>query len=118
MTPEWKEYINAWLQKADNDLQTTQRLIEIEPLILDTACFHCQQAIEKCLKAFLYYKGKEIKKTHDIDYLLEECAIFDTIFDTIDSLNINDFAVNVRYPDFSLSPDIEEAKKLYELALL
>ena len=40
-----KTYINEWLQKALNDLMSAERLLEIEPTILDTACFHCQQAI-------------------------------------------------------------------------
>ncbi len=52
MTPSVKTYIEAWLTKANNDLRSAQRLIEIEPMILDTACFHCQQAVEKSLKAF------------------------------------------------------------------
>ena len=58
MTPDFKEYINSWLQKAENDILSAQRLLEIEPMILDNACFHCQQAAEKSLKAFLHYKGK------------------------------------------------------------
>ena len=41
MTPDLKEYINAWLQKAGNDIISAQRLLEIEPMILDSACFHC-----------------------------------------------------------------------------
>ena len=56
MTQALKDYINAWLQKADSDIISAQRLIKIEPMILDNACFHCQQAIEKSLKAFLHYK--------------------------------------------------------------
>lgn len=118
MTPDLKEYINAWLQKAEHDIMTAQRLLEIQPLILDNACFHCQQAIEKSLKAYLCYREKDIVKTHDIDFLLVECSGFDPIFDTIDTLNINEYAVAVRYPDFSLVPEIEEAKKIYELAIL
>ena len=53
MTPALKTYIESWLNKAEHDLLSAQRLLEIEPMILDNACFHCQQAIEKCLKAFL-----------------------------------------------------------------
>ena len=118
MTTDLKEYINAWLQKAEHDIITAQRLLEIQPMILDNACFHCQQAIEKSLKAFLCYKGKAIVKTHDIDFLLFECSSFDPIFDTIDTLSINEYAVGVRYPDFSLIPEIDEALKIYELAIL
>ena len=117
MTPALKEYINAWLLKAEHDIISAQRLLEIEPMILDSACFHCQQAIEKCLKAFLYYHGRDIERTHDIVFLLAECAIFDSIFGRIDSLNINAYAVQGRYPDSNLMPDADEARSFYQLAI-
>ena len=63
MTPALRTYIGSWLNKAEHDLISAQRLLEIEPMILDNACFHCQQAIEKCLKAFLVYQGRDIMLT-------------------------------------------------------
>ena len=117
MTPELKEYIDAWLLKAEHDIISVQRLLEIEPMILDSACFHCQQAIEKTLKAFLCYKGQDIVKTHDIIFLLDECSNFDPIFETVDPLNINAYAVQGRYPDSNLMPEIGEAQAFYQLTL-
>ena len=117
MTPALKTYIELWLSKAGHDLISAQRLLEIEPMILDNACFHCQQAIEKCLKAFLVYHGRDIERTHNIIFLLSECANFDPIFATIDPLNINAYAVQGRYPDSNLTPTIDEAKSYYLLAL-
>lgn len=35
------------------------------------AAFHCQQAAEKYLKAFLTWHGVEFPKTHDIGVLLD-----------------------------------------------
>jgi len=32
-------------------------------------------------------------------------------------LNLNEYAVRVRYPDLSLSPDIDEVKTFYQLAI-
>jgi HEPN domain-containing protein len=98
MTPALKAYIESWLSKAGHDLLSAQRLLEIEPMILDNACFHCQQAIEKCLKAFLVYHGRDIERTHNIIFLMSECANFDRIFGTIDPMNINAYAVQGRYP--------------------
>ena len=117
MTTDLKKYIQAWLDKAKSDLLTAQRLLEIEPMILDNACFHCQQAVEKSLKAYLCYKGVDIVKTHSITFLLIECSVFDPIFETIDPLNLNLFAVGIRYPDDTISPEAEEAKVLYQLAI-
>ena len=89
---------------------TAQRLLEIEPMILENACFHCQQAIEKCLKAFLAYNARDIERTHNVIFLLSECANFDPIFATVDPMNINAYAVQGRYPDSNLMPTAAEAK--------
>ncbi len=117
MTTALKIYIQDWMNKAEHDLMTAQRLLEIEPMILDNACFHCQQAIEKLLKAYLIYNGHDVERTHNIIFLLSECSNFDSIFTTVDPLNINAYAVQVRYPDSSLDPTTEEAKSFYTLAL-
>jgi HEPN domain-containing protein len=74
-------------------------------------------AVEKSLKAFLIYQNVDIEKTHDVLFLLSECAKFDPIFNTIDPLNINAFAVQARYPNFNM-PEAEEARALYKLAVL
>jgi HEPN domain-containing protein len=117
MTPELAAYIMSWIQKAEHDLISAQRLLEIEPMILDNACFHCQQAVEKYLKAFLIFHGLDIERTHNIIFLLSQCANFDSIFGTIDPLNINAYAVQGRYPDTNLMPEKEEAESYYQLAL-
>ncbi|GAA4464690.1 hypothetical protein GCM10023093_15580 [Nemorincola caseinilytica] len=65
----------------------------------------------------MVYNRKEIIKTRDIDLLLSQCGAIDPLFDSIDSLNVNEFAVSARYPDLSFLPDIDEAKALYQLAL-
>jgi len=117
MTTALKKYIQDWINKAEHDLMTAQRLLEIEPMILDNACFHCQQAIEKLLKSYLIYNGQDIERTHNIIFLLSECSNFDPIFTTVDPLNINAYAVQIRYPDSSLDPTVDEAKSFYTLAL-
>ena len=118
MTQAHKRYVESWLQKANNDLASAARLLEIEPMILDTACFHCQQAVEKSLKGYLCYIGEEIIKTHDVDYLIQQCKMFDNDFGKIETDNLNEYAVNGRYPGDSILPDADEAKKLYEIAAI
>ena len=117
MTATHKAFVRAWLEKADHDLITAQRVLEIEPMILDTACFHCQQAVEKYLKAFLAYHNCRIEKTHNIIFLLSQCSAIDPVFTTVDPLNINAYAVQSRYPDDSIVPDVDEAKDYYQLAI-
>lgn len=117
MMPGMKTFIEAWLKKAEGDIITAQRVLEIEPMVLDAACFHCQQAVEKSLKAFIAYNGREIERTHSITYLLSECADFDPLFGSIDPLNLNAYAVRSRYPDDNILPGADEAKGLYQLAI-
>ena len=66
MTKKEKAYIKTWLEIAEHDLRAARSLIEYEPMILDIACFHCQQSVEKFFKAFLTFKNKHFDKTHDV----------------------------------------------------
>jgi HEPN domain-containing protein len=98
-------------------MQTAQLIIELKPMIIDVACFHCQQAVEKYLKAFLIYNNKPAIKTHSIEYLLHECNSIDESFLEIDFKNLDEYAVDVRYPDSFLQPDLKEAQEYYSIAL-
>ena len=42
-----------WLAKAKNDLLNADNNLRSEIIPYDTVCFHCQQAAEKILKAYL-----------------------------------------------------------------
>ena len=116
MIYSFSDFIRQWLEKADHDLLAAKALIEYEPMILDNACFHCQQAVEKYLKAFLIYKEQETSKTHDVKFLIDQCNKLDTDFKNIDVKDIEVFAVRARYPDDSIIPTIEETKEYFQIA--
>lgn len=117
MKPEFIGYIKEWLLKADQDLVAANELLKIEPLLSEIICFHCQQAIEKNLKGFLCYHRIDIEKTHDISFLLIECSNIDSIFSTVDPMDISEFAVKGRYPGVKLVPNAAETKAYYQLAI-
>lgn len=117
MTLNFSDLVKQWLVKAEHDLLNAQTVIEYQPLILDTACFHCQQAVEKYLKAFLVFKKQDIIKTHDTRFLLEQCINLDADFKNIELKNIQDFAVDVRYPDNSTDPTLTETKEYFQIAI-
>ena len=48
-----KDLVREWLQKARQDLDSAKFLSGMKPLPKEIIGFHCQQAVEKCLKAFL-----------------------------------------------------------------
>lgn len=110
------DFIKQWLFKANEDLLVVDRLTEYEIIATSSVCFHCQQAVEKFLKAFLIAHGVEIKKTHNIEYLLSECAEFDEEFSNIDPKELSDFGVDVRYPGDMFIPDKKETLEYKKLA--
>ncbi|HGE69831.1 TPA: HEPN domain-containing protein [Candidatus Poribacteria bacterium] len=52
MSPNLDE-VREWLQIAWEDLITAKLILDHNQTLLRIACFHCQQSIEKSLKAFL-----------------------------------------------------------------
>ncbi|MDY7030811.1 MAG: HEPN domain-containing protein, partial [Thermodesulfobacteriota bacterium] len=102
----------------EKDLLTSERELSFAEPITDTVCFHCQQTVEKYLKAFLVYHQIYFPKTHRIMDLLELCATKDSSFkvELENADNLTDYAVEIRYPDVWLEPGIDDAKEAFEIA--
>src|SRR5580658_7096398 len=90
----------GWLRKADSDLKNAELCLTADEA-LDTACFHCQQAAEKALKAFLIDRSLNFALVHDLKRLLDYCLPVDPAFKTLEplALQLNPFAVQTRYDD-------------------
>ena len=115
-----KRIVLRWLQKAESDIKVARHVFEMDEPPTDAICFHCQQAIEKYLKAFLTYHNARVKKTHDLGILLEMCLEIDKEFESTDTdkiANLTPFAVEIRYPDEIYSPSIDECKESLKLVL-
>ncbi|MCM8809702.1 MAG: HEPN domain-containing protein [Candidatus Omnitrophica bacterium] len=86
-----------------------------EEIVTDTLCFHCQQTVEKFLKAFLINAGIDFGKTHSIEYLIKLCSCVDKEFENLYEKvkGLTDYAVEVRYPDEFYIPTLEEAKEAF-----
>lgn len=50
----------AWLSKARNDIRAAKTLLVDAQPLYDEISFHCQQAVEKSLKGFLYWHNQPI----------------------------------------------------------
>jgi len=68
------ELVRDWLTRASHDLQEARILATAENPLLDAAIYHCQQAAEKAVKAWLQSKDDPVPKTHDIEDLVEQAA--------------------------------------------
>ncbi len=117
MTTEQKELFEKWLEKALHDELAAKSLIKHRPLILDTACFHCQQAVEKYLKGYLVYRNHDFPKIHDLSVLKKMCTKLDKDFNKIDVAELDDYAVSIRYPDDYLMPTLKETKHFLQIVL-
>lgn len=56
----------AWLEKAFMDLRSASVDLGAAPPIVGVALFHCQQAVEKVIKALLTWDDRPFRKTHDL----------------------------------------------------
>jgi HEPN domain-containing protein len=110
MQPEHDE-VSRWLQKAQRDWNAARKLFDLDCEEADVVAFHCQQAVEKLLKAFLVYHAVQFEKAHDLGRLLDHCATvddsFESIRDTVEPLTL--YAVAFRHPG-PADPTLEEAR--------
>jgi len=108
-----KEVVEERVQKAGEDYNAVLRLEPAEtPYVI---CFHCQQCIEKYLKAFLAANGESPAPIHDLILLNESATEYekslDEIFDSLDELN--PYSVAVRYPRIIVTKeDADKAIKI------
>ncbi len=106
------------LYKAYNDLKSALKLLDGDDPIMDTAIYHTQQCAEKALKGYLAFKKEPLKKTHDIELLVEICSVIDSEFEKLYecSENLTPYATAFRYPDIYLEPDYDEVYEAIGMA--
>lgn len=113
------EETKKWLIKALNDYKTAKQLVNLseEEIITDTLCFHCQQFIEKILKAFLVLNKIEFERIHNLEYLVKLCGDIDKSFEWIYEAvrKLSQYAIEIRYPDEFYIPTIDEARECFEI---
>jgi HEPN domain-containing protein len=112
------EIIREWIEKADHDLGSAKIIYLHLPDYFDTIAFHCQQAVEKYLKALLTFYDIEFLRTHDLIYLLEllsrKIEIDDSKFKK--AFALNSFSVQIRYPNKIVKMAKEEIESAIEIS--
>jgi len=104
------DIVKSWVEKGDHDLGTAQVTFLYIPKFRDTITFHCQQAVEKYLKGYLFFNSTLFKRTHNLNYLLSLISQFDSISDDLydKAAELEDFSVEIRYPDSSIDLSDED----------
>jgi HEPN domain-containing protein len=90
-----RDFVQQWLDKAESDLAAS----DLQDYF--TCVFHCQQASEKFLKAYLVRHQIEFRKTHDLGQLLTLSSRVDPELQTRCSSCtwLTPFGVEFRYPN-------------------
>ena len=106
-----------WLRHARSDLALA-RVERPTAVLLDTLCFHAQQAVEKSLKAVLLWKGVQFPYTHDIARLITLIQgvgiAWPEEFDQ--AADLTEYAVEARYPGSVEDITEEEYQRAISLA--
>ena len=118
MNDETREAARQWRAKAQSDRTAVEILVANKRCPPDTVCFHCQQSVEKLLKALLTLHGVEVPKTHDLRRLIQLAEPFAPelvrLSDSADALT--PYGVQIRYPEDPREIDSAEMNKAVELA--
>ena len=120
-----KDLVHEWMQKARQDLDSAKFLSDMRPLPKEIIGFHCQQAVEKCLKAFLVLHDIEPPRSHDLLYLKTKCQSMERLPEIDDTIlsRLNPYAAQHRYPgeidldESEVFSDLEKTRVLVEMLL-
>jgi HEPN domain-containing protein len=104
----------SWLRKASNDLRYAGIDLAADPAATEDAVFHCQQAVEKALKAFLVWSDVPFPKTHDLGRLGSQAVELDpSLEQLVDRIvDLSKYAWIFRYPGDPIEPSTEEAREV------
>lgn len=105
-----------WVESAEVDFQvaSSQFRLRTKRSTANAICFHCQQCVERYLKARLVEAGLDIPRTHDLVLLLQRLSPIEPLWTAFaPSLRgLNDYAVKYRYPGhIATRADAREALK-------
>jgi HEPN domain-containing protein len=107
------DFVESWLAKAEGDLKAAEVLFAAPGEYGDMIGFHCQQAVERFVKAYLVRYQIEFPKTHELTFLItlvsrneerlaEQLAFADWL---------TPFGVEIRYPGEFPSVDRKTAER-------
>ena len=101
-----------WLIKADRDINLAKLAQSQMAEVTDLICYHCQQAAEKYLKALVVRDRLPLRKTHDLEELLDILSPVESAIDNEHynhAIRLKIYAVGIRYPSRFGDPTGAEA---------
>jgi len=118
MNDDTGELVRQWKKKAQSDWTTVEILLAHEQCPAEAVCFHCQQYVEKLLKALLSRHSIEAPRTHDLRRLIQLAEPLapglSQLSDASDKLTVH--GVETRYPGDSYPVSPEEMDEVIEIS--
>jgi len=113
------EKVKKWVIKAIEDFTAAEKLLNFpdREIVTSAVCFHCQQFVEKILKAYLASTGIDFGRTHNLRYLLKLCSDNDADFSKLEVGSMTFYAIDIRYPDEFYVPSVDEAHECFKIVL-
>ena len=113
-----RKVMAEWLRKGRSDLELAEHLLSEGLAFPNAITFHCQQAAEKFLKAFLTWHQVAFPKTHDLEEILDlvEAADEDLARSLRDVIVLTPYGVELRYPGDRPDATPDEVREAVELA--
>ena len=115
-----REIIQGWLSRARSDLNLGKSAMHIQGVLLDDACYHAQQCVEKALKGLLTHYQIPFPRTHVLEALLDLIKNngIDVPINVDKAYKLTQYAVQTRYPGEWEPVTKNETKQALESARL
>ena len=105
------------MKKAVGDLEVAKLISKSDINLTENVCFHCQQTVEKSLKAFLAFSQIRFRYIHNLEHLVNDCITVDPSFREISvpCSILNNYSMDIRYIDEYII-SVDEMLETVELA--
>lgn len=116
--PEIAGEVRRWVEKADNDFRNAEDVLTLkENCPFDTVSYHCQQCVEKYLKALLILRGVDFPRTHDLVVSFNLLREVETLTVQVQDVQpLNRYSIESRYPGDWEPIDESEVRSAFEMA--
>lgn len=111
------DFARELIAAADRDLVVLRKGVPDREMPVEVLGFHCEQAVEKCIKAVLAIHQVEFRKIHDIRTLTDLARDAGRVVPLYEQLEaLTPFAVEFRYQGLAQGKSPVEREEMMRLA--
>lgn len=115
--PAITELVKQWIARAEDALRAAANLLTMkEDCPTGIVCYHCQQAVEKYIKALLTFRSVPFPRVHDIGELTLLLSDVPLPLSETEQALLTSYAMETRYPGDAEPINRTEAQQAFVLA--